>query len=197
VKSQTKVVLFCALGLLGTFLSSVCVSGPIFEERGTLTVGAQVQQGTLVGDAPPTDDFDSGTGFAVRLRYYLGSGRALGISLESQVFDGVKAPVSVDQPRKLKDAIMTVDYLFYFDRQSSLSRYVTVGVGVHHPGKEYRGGTEVGPDGLVAALGGGLEYFFQRSVSFDVSVKGYGLFNQGGLMGSVEVAAGMNLYIID
>jgi len=198
VKNQAKVVLFLALVMFGTFASSVCVSGPIFEERGTLTVGAQVQQGMLVGDALPTEEFDNGTGFAVRLRYYLGSGRAFGISLESQVFDGIKAPDSDNQPRKLKDAVMTLDYLFYFDRKSNLSRYVTTGVGVHHPGREYKGGSEVGPDGIVACVGGGLEYFFHRSASIDVSVRGYGLFGQkDGLMGSVEVAAGMNFYIID
>ncbi len=176
----------------------VCECGPIFEERGTLTVGGQVEYGSLFGDADPTDEFDKGTGFAVRMRYYLGSSRALGVSLESQVFNGVEAPVSENQPRKFKDAILTVDYLFYFDRSSVLSRYVTVGAGFHHPGRDYRGGSEVGPDGLVACAGGGLEYFFHRSASIDVSAKAYGLFGQkNGLMGSVEVAAGVNFYIID
>ncbi|MCX5799813.1 MAG: hypothetical protein NTX17_00235 [Candidatus Eisenbacteria bacterium] len=198
MKSQTKVVLFCGLAALATLASSLCVAGPIFEERGTLTVGAQVQQCLLVGDAPPTDDFDSGTGFAMRLRYYLGNNRAFGISFESQVFDAVPAPVSDDQPRGFKDAIVMADYLFYFDRESSLSRYVVVGLGLHHPGRDYRSGSEVGPDGLAASLGGGLEYFFHRSTSVDVSVRGYGLFGQGdGLLGSVEAAVGMNFYIMN
>lgn len=191
-------VVFSVFLILVALGPSVCLAGPIFEERGTLTVGGQVEQGMLVGDADPTDEFDNGTGFAVRMRYYLGSSRAFGVSLESQVFNGVAAPVSPDQPRRFKDAVVTVDYLFYFDRNSTLSRYVTVGGGFHHPGRDYRGGSEVGPDGLVACLGGGLEYFFHRSTSIDVSVKGYGLFGQkNGLMGSVEVAAGINFYIID
>jgi len=200
VKSMARVRVFlsCALAMFVTFAWSVCVAGPIFEERGTLTVGGQVEQGMLVGDAPPTDDFDNGTGFALRLRYYLGSSRAFGISLESQVFNGIEAPVSEDQPRKFKDAVMTLDYLFYFDRNSTLSRYVTVGLGFHHPGLEYRVGSEVGPDGVAACLGGGVEYFFHRSTSIDVSVKGYGLFGQrDGLMGSVQVAAGVNFYMMD
>ena len=195
MKSQTKVVLFCGLA---TLVSSLCVAGPIFEERGTLMVGAQVQQCLLVGDAPPINDFDSGTGFAMRLRYYLGDNRALGISLESQIFDGVRAPVNDDQPKRLTDAIIMADYLFYFDRESSLSRYVAVGLGLHHPGREYKSYGEVGPDGLAASLGGGLEYFFHRSTSVDVSVRGYGLFGQGeGFLGSVEAAVGMNFYVMN
>lgn len=178
--------------------SSVCLSGPIFEERGTLTVGGQVQEGMLFGNADPTDDFDNGTGFAVRMRYYLGSDKALGISLESQIFNGVTAPANEDQPRRFTDAILTVDYIFYFDRSSALSRYLTVGAGFHHPGRDYRGYSKVGPDGLAGCVGGGLEYFFHRSTSIDVSVRGYGLFGQqGGVMGSVEVAAGINFYIIE
>ena len=165
MRVRRKEIVFYAIVGLGVLSSSACWSGPIFEEKGTLMVGGQVQQGFLFGDSPVTDDFDNGTGLAVRLRYYLGGSRAFGISLESQVFDGVKAPVGPDQPRKLKDALITLDYIAYFDRKSSLSRYVTAGVGVHHPGKEYRNGTEVGPDGVVLGAGGGLEYFFHRSTS--------------------------------
>jgi len=197
VKSQTRMVLFCGLAMLGALVPSVSLSGPIFEEKGTLTVGALVQQGMLVGDAAPTDEFDTGTGYGMRLRYYLGSSRAFGISFENQVFDAKPSSLSADQPKEFRAAVVTLDYLWYFDRKSTLSRYATVGLGVHHPVSEYKLDSKPGRDGIVGCIGGGLEYFFHRSTSIDISVKGYGLLGQGGFLGSVEVAGGISFYIID
>jgi opacity protein-like surface antigen len=179
----------------GSWSTGTC--GPIFEERGTLSVGVQGQYGYLVGDAPPADDFDQGAGYDLRLRYYLGNDRALGISMESQKFDAVPQEATGVQPREMTVALMTLDYLFYFQRASTLSRYVTAGVGVHHPSRDFQNGSEVGPDGLVLTVGAGLEYFFHRVASVDVCVRGYGLFGQGGLLGSGEAAIGLNFYIVD
>ncbi|MBN1504806.1 MAG: hypothetical protein JW952_07085 [Candidatus Eisenbacteria bacterium] len=171
--------------------------GPIFEERGTLMVGVQGQYGLLTGDAEPADEFDRGPGYALRLRYYMGDERAIGISMENQQFDGIPGGGSEPQPRDMTVAVFTADYLFYFQRPSALTRYLAVGVGFHHPARNYDDGSEVGPDGLVLTAGAGLEYFFHRVVSFDVCVRGYGLFGQGGLLGSGEAAAGLNFYIVD
>ena len=176
---------------------STGLCGPIFEERGALMVGVQGQYGFLAGDAEATDEFDQGAGYALRLRYYLGNDRALGFSMENQRFDGVAIAGDVPQPRDMSVAIFTADYLMYFQRASALSRYVTFGVGFHHPAREYQDGSEVGPDGLVLTAGAGLEYFFHRVVSVDVCVRGYGLFGQGGLLGSGQAAAGLNFYIVD
>ncbi|MFH0777047.1 MAG: hypothetical protein V2A71_00305 [Candidatus Eisenbacteria bacterium] len=178
-------------------LPSPCCCGPIFEERGTLTVGGFAQYGMLAGDATAVDEYDKGVGYGMRLRYNLGRDRALGISLENQTFEAVPAPPGDDQPRKLKIALITMDYIFYFERRSTLTRYLTFGAGVHHPGREYHLNSIIGPDGLVLTAGGGFEYFFHKLTSLDVSVRAYGLFGQDGLMGTAQAAAGINFYIID
>ncbi len=194
---KTAFLFVLALLAASAAFHSDCISGPIFEERGALTVGLQGQYGLLTGDSDITDEFDRGPGYALRLRYYLGSDRAFGVSMESQRFDGVPDPALQYQPREMNAAIITLDYFLYFDRQSALSRYVTFGAGVHHPSREYDDGTEAGPDGLVLMGGAGLEFFFHRVASLDVSVRGYGLFGQGGLLGSGEAAVGFNFYVID
>jgi hypothetical protein len=178
--------------------STTAQCGPIFEERGALAVGVQGQYGFLAGDAEATDEFDQGPGYALRLRYYLGNNRAFGLSMENQRFDAVPGAGDPDAPpRDMSAAVFTADYLLYFQRASTLTRYLTFGVGFHHPAKNYKNGSEVGPDGLVLTAGAGLEYFFHRVASVDVCVRGYGLFGQGGLLGSGEAAAGLTFYLID
>jgi len=195
VRRQFMFLAVTLLAAVGCCSTGLC--GPIFEERGALMVGVQGQYGKLIGDAEATDEFDQDAGYALRLRYYLGNDRALGFSMENQRFEGVPIGGDVAQPRRMSVAVLTADYLFYFQRASALSRYVTVGVGFHHPSRNYEDGSEVGPDGLVLTAGAGLEYFFHRVVSVDVCVRGYGLFGQGGLLGSGEAAAGLNFYIVD
>ncbi len=180
---------------LGACSAAQC--GPIFEERGALAVGAQGTYGFLAGDAVAAEDFDQGAGYGLRLRYYLGEDRALGVSMESQRFDGNPSANLQYQPEEMTVAVFTLDYLMYFQRASTLTRYLTLGVGFHHPGREYKDGSEVGPDGLVLTAGAGFEYFFHRVMSVDVSIRGYGLFGQGGLLGSGQAAAGLNFYLVD
>jgi len=197
VPGKVQILIVLALLLIVTTWYSTCDSGPIFEEPGALTVGFQGQYGMLAGDALAADRFDTGPGYAFRLRYYLGENRALGVSLESQHFEGVPDAALRYQPVEMNVAIFTLDYLWYFGRKEDVTRYVTVGAGIHHPGREYDDGTEVGPDGLVVAAGAGLEAFVHRVVSIDLCVKVYGMFGQDGILGSGEAAAGLNFYIID
>lgn len=189
--------LAAALVLAATGFGSTGQCGPIFEERGALAVGVQGQFGFLAGDAEAAEHFDQGPGYALRLRYYLGNDRALGISMESQRFDGTPGLGLQYEPKEMTVAVFTVDYLMYFQRASALTRYLTFGAGFHHPGREYKDGSEVGPDGLALTAGAGFEYFFHKVASVDVCVRGYGLFGQGGLLGSGEAAAGLNFYLID
>ncbi len=189
--------LAAALVLAATGSCSTGQCGPIFEERGTLGVGVQGQYGFLAGDAEAAGDFDQGVGYALRLRYYLGNERAFGISMENQRFEGTPGLGLQYEPKEMTVAVFTVDYLMYFRRATALTRYLTFGAGFHHPGREYEDGSEVGPDGLVLTAGAGFEYFFHRVASVDICVRGYGLFGQGGLLGSGEAAAGLNFYLID
>lgn len=203
MKRQVRFLLIMAALLIGAGSCSTGLCGPIFEERGALAVGVQGQYGFLAGDAATTDgavvtdEYDQGVGYALRLRYYLGNNKALGISMESQKFDGIPDRVAEFQPKDMTVALFTMDYLLYFQRASTLTRYLTFGAGVHHPAREYENGSEVGPDGLVLTAGAGLEYFFHRVASVDVCVRGYGLFGQGGLLGSGQAAVGLNFYIVD
>jgi len=205
VTRPVKILPLLALAFVSMTITCVCDAGPIFEEKGTLTVGIHGQYGLLVGDATPADDFDNGKGYGIRLRYYLGRNRALGVSLDRQTFTAANAGSPSERPEEMNVAVMTVDYLWYFDRKSDLTRYITVGAGVHHPSRDFSeyssgswvGYSKVGPDGLVVCLGAGLEHFFHRVVAVDFSVRSYGLFGQDGVLGSVEAAIGFNFYIID
>jgi len=197
VRKHLEVFSAVAVILTAIGWSSAGQCGPIFEERGALMVGIQGQYGALAGDALAADDFNNGAGYALRLRYYLGESRALGFSMENQRFEGNATITKQYPPKDMSVAVFTADYLFYFQRATTLSRYVTVGVGFHHPARTYTDGTEVGPDGLVLTAGAGLEYFFHRVASLDVCVKGYGLFGQGGLLGSGEAAVGLNFYLVE
>jgi hypothetical protein len=205
MRVPVNILLLFALVFVCMATASACVAGPIFEEKGTLTVGFHGQYGLLVGDAPSADHFDNGAGYGVRLRYYLGRNRAMGVSLDRQTFSGVASGSLTQRPEEMNVAVMTVDYLWYFDRKSSLTRYITAGAGIHHPSRDYSeysnnswvSYSDVGPDGIVLCVGAGLEHFFHRVAALDFSARAYGLFAQGGALGSVEVAVGMNFYIID
>ncbi|UCF79135.1 MAG: outer membrane beta-barrel protein [Candidatus Eiseniibacteriota bacterium] len=205
MNKQTIVLSLCAMVFLGITAPSESVAGPIFEEKGAFTVGFQGQYGLLMGEATETEHFDNGAGYAVRLRYYLGRNRALGVSLERQSFAGGDAISPDERPEEMNVSVVTVDYFWYFDRKSQLTHYITVGAGVHHPGRDYSayvsaddewvGYSTVGPDGIALSLGAGLEYFFHRVVAVDLSARGYGLFGQDGTLGSVQAAVGFNFYI--
>jgi hypothetical protein len=205
VRSRANVLLLCSIVLIGAAVPSVCSAGPIFEEKGTLTMGLHGQYGLLVGDAPAADDFDSGLGYGLRLRYYLGGNRALGISLDRQTFEGAASSPTADRPEEMNVAIITMDYYWYFDRKSDLPRYISIGAGVHHPSKDYSEYSnnawvpysKVGPDGIVVSIGAGVEHFFHRVAAVDFSVRGHALLGQGGALGSVEATMGLNFYIIE
>lgn len=185
------------LGVAVVLVALIFEVGPASaqERPGTLSLGLQGQYGLIAGPSNFAEDYDFGPGFAIRIRYALGGPQAFGISFESQTFDPDPKSTDENPPLDLKFANATVEYVRYFNRGAGRSQYAAFGAGLFHPSEVRRNGVQVVSDGLVLTAGGGLEIFFRRNTSIDLSLRAYGMIGDS-VSATVQAAAGIHLYLI-
>jgi hypothetical protein len=182
-----------ATALAALILAAIPASAQ--ERPGTLSLGIQGQYGAIAGPSDFADDYDFGSGFAIRIRYALGGPQAIGISFESQTFDPDPKSTDENPPLELKFANAMVEYVRYFNRGAGRSQYAAFGAGLFHPSEVRVNGVQLVSDGLVLTAGGGLEIFFRRNTSIDLSLRAYGLIGDS-VSATIEAAAGIHLYLI-
>jgi hypothetical protein len=168
------------------------------ERKGTISMGLQYQYGLLAGDSKYADTYDGGIGYAIKLKYYLGKKRAVGVSFENQYHESKIEPVETDDVKSLQFNITTVEYFRYFERNKSTSRYVVVGAGLCQPTALYKGGgPERKDDGPMITAGGGIEFFVNRSIAVDFRLKGSTLVNYDGLTTAGCFSIGFAYYVLN
>jgi hypothetical protein len=189
-------------GLLGLILLAASIAllvqaapARAQERPGTLSLGIQGQYGMLAGPSDFSEDYDRGDGFAIRIRYALGGPQAFGISFESQTFDPDFTGIRENEPRDLKFANATVEYLRYFNRGEGRSQYAVIGGGLYHPSEVREAGVASASDGLLITGGGGMEIFIRRTTAIDLSLRAYGLIGDS-VAATLQAALGFHFYLI-
>ncbi len=140
-------------------------------------------------------------GVAVRLRMAIDRQSAFGISFETLGFDRTGAEIAAfeeaarDTAQTMHAAVVTGEYYRYFARKAKDTPYVVAGLGWFRP--EIRFGdfaTRFPGSGLTLTFGGGLEHFFSRTVSLELSVRSHALFHDEGTSSSAEASLGLRFY---
>lgn len=188
-----------------------------FEQRsGTFSFGIQGHvAGLLSGRDLGAEKVDYGTfelrngldgvgpGISIRFRLSIDRASALGVSFEASDYqrslpDGEAADFEAaasDTADKVHTTAVMAEYYRYFWRKSKDTPYLVASLGYYRP--EVRFGdvaTRFPGSNLLVGGGVGLEHFFSRSVSLDVSARVFGLADGGGTSVSSQLAIGIMFY---
>jgi opacity protein-like surface antigen len=184
----------CMLGLTSTaFAQEPAPTGgfrPRVVREGTLSLGLQGQYGTLLGHTGFGAVYDRGPGLGVRVRYRFGEDQAFGASFEAQRFDAKNPSQGPLEPSWLQAITTTAEYYQYFRTRKRTPQYLLIGAGLAQTRRHLENGEVDFPgDGGVLTLGGGTEYWFRRTLTFDLSARYYGFIK--GENGSTRVTHGV------
>ncbi len=161
---------------------------------GTVALYAGGMYGALVG-GPFSDEFNHGIGLGFALRYRNSAESSLGLAFESHQFDGKSDADSAATPVKLKMVMTTFDYYRHFNVRTRTPRYLVIGAGLMQSRQEnLNEETEFPGDGGVFKVGGGFEYWANRSLTIDVGLRYYGVLSESSLNHDVQAALGINFY---
>jgi len=201
-----------ALLALGVLAAGFAPALAYEQPRNTISIGIQGQYGLLGGANDPIPDdtakgswgslFDYGEGIALRIRYSTARNRAVGLSFEDQRFRQ-KGEFNDSYPDQLQLTQVLGEYYMYFRRPKKVTQYVVVGAGFHRPAIRIQT-TDVNnreleetrfPGMSITIMAGvGMEYFFSRQASIDVSLRGYGVNSDPSRSGAGEIALGVHYY---
>jgi opacity protein-like surface antigen len=146
------------------------------ERSGTVGLSGGGSYGVIKGDSRYGTGFDNGAGLNLGLRYVLGPRWSMGVSFQSQAYDGVPS----DTLRKVQMTDISVDTYFYRDRQADASQYLVVGVGFYRP-EIHASESEISFPGenLRLSVGVGAEIFFRENWGLELSGRVVGYFGDG------------------
>ena len=148
---------------------------PRVVRDGTLSLGMQGGYGTLFAGTGFADEFNHGWGLAVRVRYRLNEDQAVGVSFEGQHLDAKRDPDNPTDPAWLQDLTTTVEYYQFFRTRKRTPQYLLIGAGLLQTRRHLQDGEIDFPgDGGAITVGAGTEYWWKRTLTFDLSLRYYG-----------------------
>ncbi len=161
---------------------------------GTVSLHGSAMYGTLLG-GPFSDVFSNGLGLGFALRYRNSAEGSIGIGFESHQFDGKSDADSAATPVKLQLVTTTLDYYRHFNVRSRTPRYLVIGAGLMQSTQtDFDGGKQYPGDGGVVKLGGGFEYWANRTLTLEAGLRYYGVLSESSLNHDVQAAVGINFY---
>lgn len=180
-------------------LSDEAALQPAFRPRivrtGTVALTGGGLYGSLLGSGDFAEGFDRGLGLQFSLRYRNSQEASIGLGFEAHSFNAKSDADSATTPKTLQLVITTVDYYRHFNVRSRTPRYLVIGAGISQSKQTNLNEEKVFPgDGGVVKLGGGLEYWANRSLTIDFGVRYYGVLAQSSLNHDVQVGLGFNFY---
>jgi hypothetical protein len=171
---------------------------------GQVGLSVQGQYGSLMKSGDIGENFGSGPGLAVRLRYRMRYERGFGLSFESHEFDarvnglaiGNFAEVAEDSvPSKVTLGMYGVDFYQMFGTRTRTTKMLSVGAGITRVTQEFTQGDSNFPgDGMFVTAGAGVERFFWQSWGWDVSGRYYGIFRDRQVSHEFQISAGLVFY---
>lgn len=198
-----------------TAVIAASIAGPrsadAYEQRsGTFSFGLQGHASGLLAGKGDFNAFELrngldglGPGVSIRFRVSLDRASALGISFEASDFQrslpsGEVAPFEAaasDTADKVHTTTVVAEYYRYFWRRAKNTPYLVATAGYYRP--EIRFGevaTSFPGSNALFGAGIGIEHFFSRSVSLDVSWRFFGLAHDAGTSTSSQLAVGIMFY---
>jgi opacity protein-like surface antigen len=163
--------------------------------NGTVALHGAGMYGSLIGSGELAETFDRGLGLGFALRYRNSSESSFGLGFEAHRFDSKVIADSANAPRNLQLVITTLDYYRHFNTRARTPRYVVIGAGLMQSKQENANEEKEFPgDGGVVKLGGGVEYWVNRTLTLDFGVRYYGVLSRSKLNHDVQAAVGFNFY---
>jgi opacity protein-like surface antigen len=178
----------------------------VLPRTGQVGVGVEGQYGGLAQQGELGDEFGTGGGLAVRLKYRMRYDRAMGLSFETRSLDGrgqfmTKSafPAGIDSLPNKSLTLQTfgADLYQFFGTRTRTQGYLSATGGLAKINAVGSDGDPVYPiagDGLFLGVGAGVERFLYRSWAVDASVRYSAIFLDGSSNSDVQVAVGMIFY---
>jgi hypothetical protein len=169
----------------------------LLPKPGQVGFALQGQFGTMLSSGNLGNDFGSGGGLTVRVRYRMRYERALGISFESQSLDARAAATSDTSRTQLNALLSGIDFYQMFNTDQKLQQMLSIGAGLAQLHYTLRDGETEYPlagDGVYVTAGAGIERFFYRSLAFDISGRYIAIFEDGKPNHDFQGAAGLIFY---
>jgi opacity protein-like surface antigen len=181
----------------------------VLPRTGQVGVGVQGQYGGLAKQGELGDEFGTGAGLAVRLKYRMRYDRGMGLSFETRTLDGrgkfmAKSAFppgagadSLAPLKSLKLQTFGLDLYQFFRTRTRTQGFLSATAGLAKINAVGRDGDPVYPvagDGMFLSVGAGAERFIYRSWAVDASVRYSAIFLDGGTNNDVQAAVGMIFY---
>ncbi len=195
--------------LLGLSLASgaEAASSLVLPRAGQVGIGMQGQYGSMLKSGALGDEFGSGPGLSVRLRYRMRYERGLGLSFENQRLEA-RDPSSAqtafsaleDSAKRERLHMVTagVDFYQFFDTRSKTVKHLNVGLGLAQISSrlstveiQY----PIAGDGFYLSAGAGVERFFFRSWAYDIGTRYQAVFHDGKVNHDLQASVGVILYM--
>jgi len=181
----------------------------VLPRPGQVGVSLSGLYGTLLDAGNVGDQFGSGPGLAVRMRYRMRYERGFGLSFESHGFDprpgdtqvnywdGTTMPAdSSIAYKKASVFLYGIDFYQMFGTRTKMAKMLSVGVGLAHPVFALNGGEQQYPfnDGAYLSAGAGIERFFWQSLAFDLGARYHAVFIDGKVNHDLQASVGLIFY---
>lgn len=179
----------------------------VLPRAGQVGVGVIGEYGTLLDAGKLGNEFGSGPGLMVKLKYRMRYERGIGLSFDAQHLDSRSPSQAETEFLAIPDAGVTRDKLvlnsasfdFYqfFDTRSRTVKSLSASVGLAQvsarlSNKEVQ--YPLGGDGVFIGAGAGIERFVFRSWGWDLSTRYQAIFHDGKVNHGVQIAFGAIFY---
>ena len=175
---------------------------------GQVGLGISGSYGTFLSTGELGNEFGSGPGLSVRLRYRMRFERAIGLTFDAQQLDSRNPSGAAgafdsltDAPAVLRDRLkmVTAGFEFYqmFDTRERTVKMLSAGAGLAQISAHLTDGETQYPidgDGLYLSAGAGFERFFFRSWAWDLSTHYMAVFQGQKINHDIQVQLGLIFY---
>jgi hypothetical protein len=169
---------------------------PRIVREGTVSLHGGAMYGKLLGGGRFADVFNAGLGAGFSVRYRTDRNASFGLAFESHHFDAKDgSPDSVTAPVSLQIITTTLDYFHFSNVRGRTPRYWVIGAGLAQSRQNDADDEREFPgDGGVFKVGGGFEYWLNRTMTAELGVRYYGVFSQGELNHDIQGLLGIAFY---
>ena len=174
----------------------------VLPSPGDIGFAGFAQYGTLLNQGEIGEQFGSGPGFGVRLRYRMRYERGLGLTFERQGFDP-REKSTADTAATSTTLIATgLEMYQMFGTRTRTTRMLSAGVGLAQVTQKLKdnetlsAGPGVG-DGFYVSVGGGTETFLWQSGALDLSLRYQAVILNDTTNHDFQITAGLVFYVTD
>jgi hypothetical protein len=187
----------------------VRADNPVTPPRsGQVGFGISGSFGTFLPTGELGNEFGSGPGLSVRLRYRMRFERAIGLTFDAEKMNS-RSPSQAagafdslaDSPGVFRDymKMITAGFEFYqmFDTRERTVKYLSAGVGLAQITAHLTDGETQYPiagDALFVSVGAGFERFFFRSWAWDMNFKYKPVLHDGKVNHDLQAQLGLMFY---